>query len=567
MRLSSLLIPGDPGPSQAGDLLARSGLTHQLAPGLFSLLPLGRRMLHKLSAILRLQLEAAGAQEVAMPLLQPEALWTRPQLGGVSRAELFGSQLLRAQGADGTRWVLAPTHEETAAIVAAACVREARDLPRILYQIQPRFRDQPASLRAGLLRTREFVMGDAYSFDRDRSGLDRSYAALRDALLGFAARCGLEVELVAADAAAMGGTDSEELIAPLPRSTNAAALRCGACSYAASSEIAQREEAKAVPSSALPLQEVALSHQQAAAEAEPARRLVCLPFLAGARVVLAVLPADRALNRAKLERTLLRAGIAAPDLRAASAAELSRLGASYAWISLVDTPASILVVGDRTLQARANFCFPSPKTGHHFLNLNCGRDFRVDLFADLSAADEGAPCPRCGRALRAIHGSEVGHIFKLGASYSASFGACLSDGAPLQMGCYGVGLTRIMGALAEQRRDAHGPVWPINVAPHVASVSAAAAGQREVAERLYAELCAAGIDALLDDSEATPEHAGAQLRRLGIPLAVVVREDAGGRVVAELGERAGAERHALEPSAVLDALRDRVGRASRAPDH
>jgi len=531
MRLSQLLITRS-ATNDDNDLLERAGYTHRLADGLYTLLPLGHRVLQRISAIVREELDRAGAQEVAMPLLQPESLWD-------ARASLFGPQLFRVKAENDERLVLAPTHEEVATIVASACIHDSRDLPRVLYQIQPRFRDQDAGSRSGLMRTREFVMADAYSFHAGRESLDQTYTAIRDAFCAILARCGVQIQIVRAGSGAMGGEESEELLASFPRAANTMALQCEECGYAASLEIAECAQSDSTEE-VLPLEEIPVPDSLA-----PARRLMGLPFIAAGRVGLAVMPANRVLNPSKFAGALSGHGINSADCHVASAAELANLGGTYDWISIVRTPPSFFVIADESVRAGANFVLPSPRTGHFLKNVNGARDFRVDAFAGISFASEGDACVRCGKRLNAIRGTEVGHIFKLGNRYSAAF----------EMGCYGLGVTRLMQTIVEQNRDARGIVWPKAVAPYVAVIVPV---NVHFAEQLYRSCTE--LEILLDDSDAELEEKIRRADLLGMPFQIIVPAD-GSDV--EIRDRLSTKIHRVHSSNVAAFLHDLVPPYSR----
>jgi prolyl-tRNA synthetase len=540
MRLSELLTTRSE-QQNPHDLLACAGYTHRLADGLYSLLPLGQRVLARINHIVRAEFEGLGAQEITMPLLQPLDLWERP-IGGRTRAAAFGEQLLRTSA-----FALAPTHEEVATIVAAACVRETRDLPRTIFQIQPRFRNQEKSVRGTLLRTLEFCMADAYSFHTDRSSLDEVYRAMKNAFQRVARHCGIDAEFVEADTGAIGGDASEELIAPIPQSEVGAAIRCSACQYAASVEIARTARQQPTSEPLLDLQEVAAPELQLPDLS--AKRLFWIPFIAGQRVVLAVVTGERrAFNSTKLVNALSRAGIDTTGLHSATARELTDLGADYDCISLVRTPASVIIVADEAVRTGKNFFGPSPRKGHYLINLNCGRDFRVDMVADLFLADDGDLCPNCGSRMQIVHGIEVGHIFKLGSQYTESFGAAFSgpDGKrPLDMGCYGLGVTRMMATIVEQRRDARGIVWPASVAPYLAILVPADDRSRLSAEEMYTSLTRLNASVLLDDSNGSLQNRVDRADLLGIPLQVCFSSDPVNAGTIEVRERASGKRRCI----------------------
>ena len=429
-----------------------------------------------------------------MPLLQPEELWHK-------RAAVFGPQLFRLRNESTGRLVLAPTHEEVATIVAMACIHDSRDLPRVLYQVQPRFRDQFCPTEEGLLQTREFVMADAYGFHSDSAGLDESYAAIKGAFFRILSLCGVRAIVVLADSGAMGGQESEEFIAELPNASNPIAVRCDKCGYAASVEIAAFARPPSDGESPLPVEEVL-----GEIEASSPRRLRWIPFIAGGRVVLAVTPGAHSPNAVKVLNALSQAGMETAGFRAATADELSRMGGTCDWISLVRTPRSVFVVADEALRTGANFSIPSTQVGRSLKNVNIERDFHVDIFADLSAAGEGATCLQCGNPMRAIRGVEVGHIFKLGSHYTAF----------MKMGCYGLGITRIMSTIVEQWKDPRGIIWPERVAPYRVILIPLNEKSRNSAEQLYAELNARE-EVLFDDSDVSSDEKLRRADLLGIP--------------------------------------------------
>jgi prolyl-tRNA synthetase len=501
MRLSQLLTTGASTDDDLSDLLVQAGYTHRLANGLYTLLPLGHRVLKKICAIVHDEMVRVGAQEVTMPLLQPEELWHK-------RAPVFGPQLFRLRNESNGRLVLAPTHAEVATILATACIHDSRDLPRVLYQVQPRFRDQFCSIEEGLLQTREFVMADAYGFHADSAGLDESYAAIKGAFFRILSLCGVRAEVVLADSGAMGGHESEEFIAEFPNASDPIAVRCDGCGYAASVEIAAFARPPSDSESPLPVEEVL-----GEIEASSPKRLRWIPFIAGGRVVLAVTPRAQSPNAVKLLNALSRARMETSGFRAATADELSRMGGTCDWISLVRTPRSVLVVADEAIRTGVNFSIPSTQVGRSLNNVNIERDFRVDIFADLSSAGDGATCLQCGNPMRAIRGVEVGHIFKLGSHYTAF----------MKMGCYGLGITRIMSTIVEQWKDPRGIIWPERVAPYKVILIPLNETSRNSAEQLYAELNKS--DVLFDDSDVSSDEKLRRADLLGIPRQIHLSGD------------------------------------------
>jgi prolyl-tRNA synthetase len=563
MRLSQLLLNRNA--ESDDDLLARAGYTYRVGDGLYSLLPLGNRVLQRINSIVRRELERAGAQEVTMPLLQPRLLWQQRIRGGATRADAFGPQLFQVRGGTGDDWVLAPTHEEIAALLGAACIHAPRDLPRIIFQIQPRFRDHPFTAKTGLLRTREFVMADAYSFHADAASLQETYAAMKRAIANVLLDCGVAAGAVKASSGAMGGDDSEELIAPLPETRVVAAVRCAGCEYAASLEVAEFQRVCPQHREMLPLKEAAVPDGTEAdeglafLESSLSNRLGCVPFIAGTNLVLAVLPANLVLSCEKLLCALSRANIDVAGFHQGSAEELVRLGGDGDWISLVRTPPAVFVIADESVRTGSNFVFPSQQAGRYLLNLNSSRDFRVDIFADLAVASAGDLCMRCGSRLRAIYGTEVAHLFNLGSSYAAAFGAFPQSCKPPQMGCYGLGITRLMATIVHQNRDEHGIVWPHSVAPYAAIIVPAASdcSCRAFSEHLYHMLSNSVVDVLLDDSDDTLENRLAYADLLGIPVKIIASENL--QQTVEVRERRSVESQSIRAENLGALLHKRSG--------
>lgn len=555
MRLSELLTTRGIENGDTQDLLAYAGYTHCLADGLYTLLPLGQRVLQRINTIFRHEMSRAGAHELTMPLLQPEKLWEKAIGEGQTRAESFGNELFRLANVPGERLILAPTHEEVAAIIGAACIRETHHFPQIIYQIQPRFRQQMCRIENGLLHTREFIMADAYSFHADRASLDSCYVSIKEAFSRIVSLCGVNAHVVSADTGAMGGEASEELVASLPAAASATAVLCSRCGYAASTEIAEFARMQFQDQAPLPLEEVP------ALDTLGTHRLIWVPFVAGGRIVLGVISSNELLNLNKFTKVLSRAGLKTDGLHPASAQELIDFGATYDWISLVRTPPSVFVVADEAVRCGLNFCMPALRPAHFLTNVNATRDFRVDLFADISAPGEGSACSRCGNALQTIRGVELGHVFKLGSRYAQAFGAHV-DGRPMEMGCYGLGISRLMATIVEQLRDTRGIVWPERIAPFQAIIVPlhAAAGVPEVAEQLYRQLMASGIDVLLDDSDSRPDNKLAYANLLGIPVKILLRDEKRKDIV-EIEERASSETHFTALRDVAELMHRRATRS------
>lgn len=533
-------------------LLLRAGFMRQVAAGIYSLLPLGLRVVRKIENIVREEMDAAGAQEVFLPTLHPLELWETS-----GRTAYWGPELMRLEDRNGRVYCLGGTHEEVITDLVGTSVRSYRELPFTLYQIQVKFRDEPRP-RGGLVRAREFTMKDAYSFDRDLAGLDNSYGAMVAAYHRMLRRIGIPYRVASASGGGIGGWDTREFVLPC-ESGESHYLRCDQCQGDAAPEVA--EFGRLAPTEPMePMQPVEpvdtpgqkTIEQVTAFLGEPARRLVkTLLYVADGRVVAALVRGDRELSEDKLKAVL---GASKLHMAGAEAVErISRAPVGFAGpIGLND----VEIIADEELRGERNFVTGGNAADLHLRNVNWGRDFPVSQWAQLRSAEPGDPCPRCGRPLHSYRGIELAHIFKLGGVYSEALGAFFLDEdgqrKPIMMGCYGFGSTRMLAAIAEHSHDESGLIWPVSVAPFdaiVIPVNHDDAAQRDLAERLYRELRAAGLEALLEDR---PERPGVKFKDadlMGIPGQVVVGRLAGeGKV--EVRRRAGESRTVAATQAV-----------------
>jgi len=502
MRMSALFgrtlreVPS--GTEVAGHgLLLRAGFVRPLAAGVFNYLPLAKRSLDKVSNILREEMEACGGQEVSMPVVHPAEIWE-----GSGRYATIGPELVRLRDRRGRAMVLAMTHEEVVAGLVAGEVDSYQQLPRLVYQLQTKFRDD-ARPRAGLIRAREFTMKDAYSLDSDEEGLDRQYRALHQAYFRIFARCGLPAVAVAADVGIMGGNLAHEFmhLSPVGEDT---ILLCDGCGYTANRQVALFRKPEAEPEERRPTEKVA-TPQADTIEAlsallnVPKARTAKAVFVVATvgeeeRFVFAVVRGDMELNETKLANA-----VGAGALRPARIEEIRAVGAEPGYASPVGLR-DVLVVADDAVVSSPNLVAGANEEGFHLLNVNHGRDFKADVVADVAAAERGSACPKCGSPMRAERGVEVGNIFKLGTRYAEAFGAYFLDRdgrrKPVVMGSYGIGVGRLLACIAEEHRDEDGLVWPVSVAPcHVHLV----ASDDEDALGLYEELRSAGVEVLYDD--------------------------------------------------------------------
>jgi prolyl-tRNA synthetase len=496
-------------------LLLRAGFIRQLAAGIFSHLPLAKRSIGKIEDILREEMDAAGGQELSMPVVQPADVWERS-----GRYHTTGQELVRLRDRRSREMVLAMTHEEIVASLAASEVESYQRLPRLVYQIQTKFRDDPRP-RAGLIRAREFTMKDAYSLDRDKAGLDQQYRALYEAYFRIFDRCGLPTIAVGADVGIMGGSMAHEFmyLAPVGEDT---ILICDRCGYTANRQVARFRKPMPEAEEQRPIEKVAtpgtdtiesLARSLEIPESRTAKAIFVVATVEGSeRFVFAVVRGDMELNETKLANA-----VGASELRPAFPEEIRAVGAEPGYGSPLGVEGAIVVVDDM-IPASPNLVAGANEEGFHFLNVNYGRDFEAYVVADIASAGDGSLCPECGNALRAERGVEVGNIFKLGTRYSEALGASFLDRdgerKPVVMGSYGIGVGRLLACIAEEHHDEDGLAWPISVAPYHVHIVATG----EVADGLYERLGSASVEVLYDDRR---ESLGAKFKDadlIGIPI-------------------------------------------------
>lgn len=527
MRVSQLFgktlkeIPAD-ADTISHQLLVRTGMIHQLTAGVYSYLPLGWRTLKKIEDIIRDEMDKAGGQEVFLPALQPLELW---QTTGRDRS--LGDALFTLTDRKGRQLALGPTHEEVITTLVSRFVQSYRDLPLLIYQIQDKFRDEPRP-RGGLIRVREFVMKDAYSFHVDEADLDRMYKKVLQAYKNVFERCGLPSLMVEADSGAIGGKDSNEFML-VAASGEDEIIYCGACDYAANVEKAKSQKTRLETESPLPLKEVPTPGAATIAEVAaffkiPASHtLKAVFYMADGQPVFAIIRGDLEVNDIKLKNLLHAA-----DLRLATDAEVKATGLVAGAASPVGLK-GINVVADDSVTDGINFIAGGNKPETHLKNVNYPRDFKADIVADIAKTTAGHACPNCEGKLLSTRGIEVGHIFKLGIAYSQKLGANYIDAAgttrPIVMGCYGMGVGRILAAAVEQNHDDKGIIWPLPIAPYrvlLCPLYRDGTKVSETAEKLYGELTAAGVEVLFDDRMESPGIKFNDADLLGIPLRVTI---------------------------------------------
>ncbi len=521
-------------------LLLRTGMIRKLVSGVYGFLPLGMRSLRKIEQIVRQEMDAAGAQEILMSAVQPAELWQES-----GRWYAYGPELWRLKDRNERDFCLGPTHEEVFTDTVRQNVSSYRQLPFNLYQIQTKYRDE-ARPRFGLIRSREFIMKDAYSFDRDEAGLAKSYQDMYEAYEKVFDRCGLVYRAVEADTGAIGGSNSHEFCA-LSEVGESEIVYCESCDMAATSERAAFRDAPMPKEEAQPLMEVETPGTKtidAVAEylgLPKDRTIKALLFSvyrgedAPADYAAVFIRGDRQLNKTKLVNALN-----IPEF-ALEFADEAAMQESTGCVGGFTGPTGLhdctIVVDSELIEAR-NMCAGACKENYHLINVNYGRDYQADLIVDLKLLQEGDPCPVCGMPVKVARGIEVGQVFKLGTKYSESMHAYYKDENmqehPIVMGCYGIGVTRTLAAVVEQHHDEDGILWPMALAPYhvmLVQVNMKDEAQTALAGSLYEALTRAGVEVCLDDREERPGVKFKDADLLGFPIRITVGKKAGEELV------------------------------------
>ena len=520
-------------------LLLKTGMIKQLSSGVYTYMPLAFRSLKKIENIIREELDFIGCQELRMPALQPLEIW---QASG--RAEAFGTALFTVTDRRERDLVIAPTHEEAITMVVKSGVHSYRDLPKILYQIQTKFRDE-ARPRGGLLRVREFDMKDAYSFDIDEAGLALSYQSMSSAYRNIYRRCGIDPIMVEADSGAIGGKDSHEFLLTT-ESGEDIMLICPGCGYSANEERA--ESVRPVTTRDEVAQQLDEIYTPGIKTIDELTRFLGITkdqtlkvviYSADGDLILVAIRGDLEVNEIKLKNLL-----GSNDLRIATDQELERDGLVPGFVSPIGLD-GIKIVADSSIGIAGNFVTGSNRLDYHLINGNYPRDFKPDLMVDVGLAREGHGCIHCGAILEAKKGIEIGHVFKLGTFFSEVMGANFLDsqGAqrPIVMGCYGIGVGRLLGAIIEEHHDDKGIVFPVSVSPyqvHMITLNAERSEITDEGDRLYQELSDKGFEVMYDDRQ---ETAGVKLNDadlLGFPVRILISPRTLGNGVAEITARA-----------------------------
>jgi len=564
MRYTQMLLPTlKENPAEAEvishRLMLRAGFMRKLTSGVYTYLPYGLAAIRRVENIVREEMNRAGAQELLMPMVQPADLWRE-----TGRYEKYGPELLRFHDRHERESCLGPTHEEVITDIVRRDLHSYRDLPVNLYQIQTKFRDEIRP-RFGLMRGREFIMKDAYSFDVDDAGAEASYGKMHEAYKRIFSRCGLRFRAVQADSGAIGGSFSHEFMV-LAKTGEDTIVVCSECEYAANMEkavvrLADRGESE-------PMAELEKVETPGKRKVETVCEFMgiahmqlvkTMVYLADGKPVAVLLRGDRKLEEVKLKNLLGAADVELAEEKTV----FDATGVPTGYLGPVNIP--IRMVADQEVAAMRNFVVGANEKNFHLKNVNLGRDFQVEAVADLRQVTADDPCPQCGGRLELTEGIEVGHIFKLGTSYSESMKAVFQDSEgqerPFVMGCYGIGVSRVVAAAIEQNHDENGIIFPVPMAPYqvvILNLGVQDPVMTEAAEKLYDELRRAGFDVLLDDRDERPGSKFKDADLLGMPFRVTVGKSLAKSGVVEIRRRRDGLTEEAAPEKVAELLAARI---------
>lgn len=543
MRLSDVYAPTlkeDPAEAEivSHRLLLRAGMLRKVAAGIYTWLPLGLSVLRRVEQVIREEMNAVGAQEILMPALQPAELWEKS-----GRWEKYGPEMMRLTDRAGREMGLGPTHEELVTDLVTGELRSYKQLPTTVYQIQAKYRDEIRP-RFGLMRGREFLMKDAYAFCANEAQVDASYEDMSRAYSRVVERCGLAYKVVEAESGLIGGDVSQEFMVIAETGEEGIAY-CDGCDYAANLDLATRKMPANRGGQCPAAEKVHTPAKRSIEEVseflgvEPAVLVKTLIYATDDGLVAILVPGDRDAAPLKVERV-----VGTAELLPETAFAEHGLTCGFVGPVGIDK-GKVRVIADEALRDRCDVVVGANEADHHLAHVAVGRDFKPETFVDLAFVRESDECPRCSEPLRVARGIEVGHIFKLGTKYSEAMGATFLDengkATPFVMGCYGIGVSRMVAAAIEQCHDEKGIVWPMSLAPYqvlVVLLGTADETQRALARRLADEVEEAGLDVLLDDRAESPGRKFADAELIGIPLQIVVGKKAADGVV-ELRHRKG----------------------------
>lgn len=504
-------------------LMLRAGMIRKMAAGIYNYMPIGLKVLKNIEEIVREEMNTAGAQEFLASAVLPAELWQES-----GRWDVYGDEMFRLKDRNNRDFCLGPTHEEVFTDIARNEIKSYKQLPVNLYQIQTKYRDERRP-RFGIMRSREFIMKDAYSFDKDQSGLDVSYDKMHDAYVKIFNRCGIDAKCVEADSGAIGGANSAEFMVKSEVGEDDVVF-CSACDYAANIEKAEATPEKAEVEELFEMEKVATPDSRGIYEVSeflkvsPKKTVKLLMFNVDGKIVGVVVRGDREVNEVKVANAAQASG----DIIMASNEEYTKAtNCEPGFGGPVGIKVDLLLV-DEEVANMYNMILGANETGYHLKNVNYGRDFE-GVVGDFRKIESGEKCPKCGSEVTIARGTEVGHIFKLGTKYSAAMNATFIDengkNVPFVMGCYGIGVTRTMASIIEQHHDENGIIWPLSVAPYhvsVIPVNIKDEAQMKIANKLYDELRKIGVDAILDDRNERPGVKFKDSELIGIPMRVTV---------------------------------------------
>lgn len=505
-------------------LLLRAGFIRKVAGGIYTILPLGFRTINKIEKIIREEMENKGGQELLLPIIQPKELWQES-----GRWDVFGEEMFKIKDRHQRDFCLGPTHEEIITDLVRNEVRSYKQMPLLLYQIQNKYRDEIRP-RFGLMRSREFIMKDAYSFDKDEKGLDQSYQDMYEAYDKIFTRCGLKFRPVEADGGAIGNATTHEFTV-LAENGESDIAYCSCCDYAANTEKSELHPIKNQSGEILPLEKVHTPNTKTIESVAeflntPLDKTIKAVVFENERnqVICAFVRGDHEVNDLKLQKIT-----ESMNINMATEENINKIGGVAGFLSPIGLSKEAIIVVDFTVMEMPNGVCGANIKDYHFINVNPKRDFENYIIADIRMIQKGDPCPKCGEKIEITQGIEVGQVFKLGTKYSETLGAKFLDEngkeKPIVMGCYGIGVGRTMAASIEQNHDENGIIWPSSIAPFevaVVPINAKDSIQLEVAEKIYHNLKNSGVDTLLDDRK---ERAGVKFKDcdlIGYPLRITV---------------------------------------------
>ena len=540
--------------------LLKAGFIKQVSAGIYELLPPAYKVLKKVEAIVRKEMDRSGAQELLLTVLNPRELWEE-----TGRWETYGDELFKLKDRNGREYCLGPTHEEEITDLVRKVVRSYRQLPVILYQIQVKFRDEKRP-RFGLIRAREFIMKDAYSFDTDEMSAMISYETMKFAYQRVFHKLRLNVIMAEADVGQIGGSMSHEFIA-FTDYGEAKVAYCENCGYAANAEIVSLQKPEEEKEEEKPMEKVHTPNVHTIEElanflkVPPSKIMKAVLYIVNEKEpVLVLIRGDREIDENKLEKVL-----GTDNFRLARDEEVEQLlGTKKGFIGIFNLPEGIKVIWDNSLYGVKNLVVALNEPDWHYVNVNPGRDFEYGEFVDVAEVREGDPCPKCGSPLKVRRGLELGHIFLLGTRYSEPMKAYFTDRdgkeKPIVMGCYGIGISRILAALVEQYHDEKGIKWPTPVAPFeldIILLNTKDEEMKQVAEKLYLEAEEKGIDVIYDDREESPGFKFADADLVGFPYRIVVgKKVKEGKV--EVQSRMTGEKWDVEIDKAIDFVKEKI---------